>query len=68
MSHQRNSSISIALGELVYGAHRLKERTAILTQKIEDALLPDLLILSFDAAAARQYGEIRTKPEWLGTS
>lgn len=58
---------SITLGELVYGAHRLRERTAILMQKIEDALLPNLPVLSFDAAAARHYGELRAELERLGT-
>ena len=58
---------SITLGELIYGAHRLKERTAILVQKIEDLLLPNLPVLSFDAAAARRYGELRADLERLGT-
>lgn len=58
---------SITLGELVYGAHRLEERTAILMEKIEDALLPNLPVLSFDAAAARRYGELRAELERLGT-
>ncbi len=58
---------SITLGELVYGAHRLRERTAILMQKIEDALLPNLTVLAFDTAAARRYGEIRAELERLGT-
>ena len=58
---------SITLGELVYGAHRLREHTATLMQKIEDALLPNLPILSFDAGAARRYGELRTELERLGT-
>lgn len=58
---------SITLGELVYGAHRLRERTAILMERIEDALLPNLHILAFDAAAARRYGEIRAELERLGT-
>jgi predicted nucleic acid-binding protein len=58
---------SITLGELAYGAHRLKERTSILMQKIEDALLPNLPVLSFDAAAARRYGELRAELERLGT-
>lgn len=58
---------SITLGELVYGAHRLRERTATLIQKIEDALLPNLPVLSFDAAAARRYGELRAELERMGT-
>ena len=58
---------SITLGELVYGAHRLRERTTILMEKIEDALLPNLPVLAFDTAAARRYGEIRAELERLGT-
>ncbi len=58
---------SITLGELVYGAHRLRERTAILMQKIEDTLLPNLPVLAFDTVAARRYGAIRADLERLGT-
>jgi tRNA(fMet)-specific endonuclease VapC len=57
---------SITLGELVYGVHRLRERTAVLMQKIEDALLPNLPVLSFDVTAARRYGELRAELERLG--
>nr|MBA2713507.1 PIN domain-containing protein [Rubrobacteraceae bacterium] len=63
--HQFTSSIT--LGELVYGAHRLREHTAILMEKIESVLLPNLPVLAFDAAAARRYGEIRAELERLGT-
>ncbi|WP_267913575.1 PIN domain-containing protein [Rubrobacter xylanophilus] len=55
------------LGELIYGAHRLREHTATLMQKIEDTLLPNLPVLPFDAAAARRYGELRAELERLGT-
>ncbi len=58
---------SVTLGELVYGAHRLKEHTDTLMQKIEDVLLPNLPILSFDAGAARRYGKLRAELERLGT-
>lgn len=58
---------SITLGELVYGAHRLRERTDVLLKKIEDTLLPNLPVLSFDAPAARCYGEIRAALERNGT-
>ena len=63
--HQFTSSIT--LGELMYRAHRLTERTGILLQKIEDLLLPNLPVLPFDTAAARRYGEIRARLERLGT-
>ena len=44
--HQFTSSIT--LGELVYGAHRLRERTAVLLERIEDTLLPNLPVLPDD--------------------
>jgi len=63
--HQFTSSIT--LGELVYGAHRLREHTATLLERIEDTLLPNLPLLPFDASAARRYGEIRAELERRGT-
>jgi tRNA(fMet)-specific endonuclease VapC len=63
--HQFTSSIT--LGELVYGAHRLRERTAALLERIEDTLLPNLPVLPFDASAAGLYGEIRARLEQRGT-
>ena len=58
---------SITLGELVYGAHRMSERAAILVEKIEAVLLPHLPVLAFDTVAARRYGEMRAELERLGT-
>lgn len=58
---------SITLGELVYGARRLRERTAILMEKIDNVLVPNLPVLAFDTSAARRYGEIRAELERLGT-
>lgn len=58
---------SITFGELIYGAHRLEERTTVLLERIEGILLPNLPVLPFDAAAARRYGEIRADLERRGT-
>ena len=58
---------SITLGELVYGARRLRERTAMLMEKIDNVLVPNLPVLAFDTSAARRYGEIRAELERLGT-
>jgi tRNA(fMet)-specific endonuclease VapC len=58
---------SITLGELVYGAHRLRERTAALLERIEDTVLPNLPVLPFDASAARRYGGLRAELERRGT-
>ena len=58
---------SITLGELVYGAHRLKERAEALLQRLDETLLPNLPILPFDGSAARRYGEVRAELERRGT-
>jgi predicted nucleic acid-binding protein len=58
---------SITLGELVYGAHRLKERAGALLQRLDETLLPNLPVLPFDASAARRYGEVRAELEQRGT-
>ena len=57
---------SITLGELVYGAHKLGTRGTALLERLETTLLPNLPVLSFDAAAARRYGEIRADLERRG--
>ncbi len=58
---------SIPLGEMVYGAYRLKERAGALLQRLDETLLPNLPILPFDASAARRYGEVRAELERRGT-
>ena len=63
--HQFTSSIT--LGELIYGANRLHERSGVLLERIESRLLPNLPALPFDAVAARRYGEVRAKLERQGT-
>ena len=57
---------SIALGEMVYGAYRLRGRGGYLMEQLEKTLFPNLPVLPFDAAAARQYGEVRTELERSG--
>jgi tRNA(fMet)-specific endonuclease VapC len=59
------STSSVTLGELLYGAHR-SSQTAALLERIEETLLPELPVLPFDAAAARRYGEIRAELERRG--
>jgi tRNA(fMet)-specific endonuclease VapC len=57
---------AVTLGELVYGAHRLKERTRALLERLDETLLPNLPVLPFDASAARRYGEVRAELERRG--
>lgn len=57
---------SITLGELVYGAHRVPDRTADLLDQIDGVIGPELLVLPFDDLAARQYGEVRARLEQDG--
>lgn len=58
---------SITLGELVYGAHRLGPRAAVLLERLDKTLLPNLSVLPFDVAAARCYGQVRAELERRGT-
>ncbi len=60
------STSSVTLGELLYGAHR-SSRTEALLQRIEATLVAELPVLPFDAAAARRYGELRAELERRGT-
>ena len=58
---------SITLGEMVYGAYRLRTHTRLLLERLDGVLLPNLPVLSFDVAAARRYGEVRADLERRGT-
>ena len=66
VSPEQQFTSSITLGELIYGACRLRARTRILLEQLEGILLPNLAVLSFDAAAARRYGEVRAELEGHG--
>ena len=63
--HQFTSSIT--LGELIYGANRVPERTPVLMDRIESRLMANLPALPFDGAAARRFGEVRAELERRGT-
>jgi len=57
---------AITVGELYWGAHRSAARDRHL-RKIDEALLPSLQILPFDARAARQFGELKALLESQST-
>jgi tRNA(fMet)-specific endonuclease VapC len=56
---------AITAGELYYGAFKSRQRDQILP-KVEQAL-KQLRVLSFNSAAARKYGELRSEFERAGT-
>ena len=58
---------SITVGELFYGAYRLGTSGASLLERIEDILSRNRRVISFDAASARRYGEVRVELERRGT-
>ena len=58
---------TITLGEMVYGAYRLRTHTRLLLERLDKTLLPNLPVLPFDVAAARIYGEVRAELERRGT-
>lgn len=55
---EQQCTSSITLEELIVGASRFGWRTAALVSQIDTRLIPNLLVLPFDAAAARRYGEL----------
>ena len=57
---------SITLGELIYGAHLLRERGRSLRLRLEEILPPHPRVLPFDGPAARRYGELRADLEQRG--
>ena len=57
---------AITVGELYWGAHRSAARERHL-RKIEEALLPSLRVLPFDAKAAKQFGELKAMLDNQGT-
>ena len=63
--HQFTSSIT--LGELIYGAYKLRPGSELLLERLQGRLLPNLPVLPFDEAAARRYGEVRAELERQGT-
>ena len=62
--HQFTSSITV--GELVYGAYRVRTRSGHLLERLNSILLPNLAALPFDEAAARRYGQVRAELEHQG--
>jgi predicted nucleic acid-binding protein len=64
---ERQFTSSITLGELVYGAYRLRAHAGTLLERLDRTLLPTLPVLPFDVAAARRYGEVRAELEHRGT-
>ena len=64
---QDQTTSSVNLGELYYGARRLGAGGEGLLARIESRLLPNLEVLPFDAVAARHYGELRAELERAAT-
>ena len=57
---------SISLGELLYGARRVPDRSAELLARIEQTVTANLPVLPFDAEAAAEYGALRAQLEGQG--
>ena len=55
---EQQCTSSITLEELIVAASRFGRRSAALLSQIDVRLIPNLLVLPFDAAAARRYGEL----------
>ena len=66
VSREDQFTSAITLGEMVYGAYRVRAHTRLLLERLDRTLLPNLPVLPFDAAAARRYGEVRAELERRG--
>ncbi|MBI2886979.1 MAG: PIN domain-containing protein [Chloroflexi bacterium] len=58
---------AITLGELYYGAYRLGRDASGLLLRLDQLLADGRVVLPFDEAAARRYGELRADLERRGT-
>ncbi|MYD66642.1 MAG: type II toxin-antitoxin system VapC family toxin [Chloroflexi bacterium] len=56
---------SIAVGELMYGAHRVSRSAHMLTA-IRRVAMTDIWVLPFDQEAAEEYGQLRSHLEARG--
>lgn len=64
VSPEEQFTSTIALGELVYAAQRLRAHG--LEERLERTLMPNLPVLPFEADAAKRYGELRAELEKEG--
>ena len=58
---------SITLGEMLYGAYRMRDRTHLFLQRIRSIFQEDLPVLPFDRSAAERYGRLRADLDRRGT-
>ena len=63
---EQQFTTAIAVGELVYGAHRGPRLEHHLRQ-LDERIWPNVHILPFDRAAAEAYGRLRAQLEHAGT-
>lgn len=61
------STSSITVGELYYGARRLGAQGEELAKRIETILVANLFVFPFDTISARLYGTLRAELEHRGT-
>jgi tRNA(fMet)-specific endonuclease VapC len=66
VSPELQSTSSITLGELFFGAYRMNSMSKVLIERLEKTLLPNLPVIPFDAEAAHKYGKIRAELEGQG--
>ena len=58
---------SVTLGEMFFGAYRVASRTDRLIDDIQSRIMVNLEVLTFDVAAAHQYGRIKAHLQRHGT-
>lgn len=57
---------TVTIGEMVYGAYK-SNRPDYFMEKLENIIMPNIGVLSFDEGAAKVYGKLRAELENKGT-
>lgn len=63
---EKQFTTTITIGEMVYGAYK-SNRPEYFVEKLENIIMPNIGVLSFDEGAAKVYGKLRAELEEKGT-
>jgi predicted nucleic acid-binding protein len=67
VSPDQQFTSSTTVGELIYGAYRLTERTTLLLEQIEQLIVANMAVLFYDVASVWRYSVLRAALERRGT-
>ncbi|MBE0427984.1 MAG: type II toxin-antitoxin system VapC family toxin [Nitrospirae bacterium] len=65
VSPEKQFTTTITIGEMVYGAYK-SNRPEYFIEKLDNIIMPNIGVLSFDEGAAKVYGKLRAELEGKG--